>query len=137
MKTRFICSASRTTSGMPGARSRMTVMSRCAEEYSWAALSMTGRQRLRHGIGRRHAREVGELVDELLEPVRFLNDGPAAFIEDAVEVRRALGVLLPKPLGRQLDRRERVLELVGDPAARHPARSRPSSPGSAPSGRQR
>ena len=71
------------------------------------------------GVRRRKPREVRELVDQQLEAVDLAGDGVDAFVEDldVVGIRGgARPEAAPDALRRELDRRERVLDLVGDPA---------------------
>ena len=73
-------------------------------------LADVGRTRGEH----RHAREARELVDEALEPVDFVDDRLGRLEHESLLARRARQPPA-KPLGGELDRRQRILDLVGDP----------------------
>ena len=64
----------------------------------------------------RHARELRELVDHALDVVDLAHDRVGALIEHGRIVGDGLAVFAPQPLGRELDRRQRVLDLVRDAA---------------------
>ena len=67
------------------------------------------------GLKRGHAREAGELVHELLQPFHLLDDGGRRLLEQTLLLRAPVrGQAAAQALGRELDRRERVLDLVGD-----------------------
>ena len=65
-------------------------------------------------VGGGQARELRELVHQVLERVHLLDDGLAALGQDLLEARGRLDVGLADPLGRELDGGERVLDLVGE-----------------------
>ena len=67
-------------------------------------------------LGRRHAREGRELVHQRLQLVDLLDDGARALVEDRAVVAELRAVAPAQALRRELDRRERVLDLVRDPA---------------------
>src|SRR5438309_3336957 len=69
---------------------------------------------------RRHAREGGELVHQRLQLVDLLDDGARALLEHGAVGAEARGVAAAKPLRRELDRRERILDLVRDAARDFP-----------------
>ena len=62
----------------------------------------------------RHAGEARELVHQVLEPVDLVDDRLGALRHQALLARGA-GQAPAQPLGGELDRRQRVLDLVGDP----------------------
>ena len=66
----------------------------------------------------RHAREGGELVDHAADVPDLADDRVGALVEDLAILGDDLAEAAPDALGRKLDRRQRVLDLVGD-AARH------------------
>ena len=66
------------------------------------------------------SRQPGKLrkfVDHMLETRHFVDDQVGGLVEDRLEIRRLLEILLSQPLRGQLDGRQRVLNLV-----RHPPR---------------
>ena len=65
-----------------------------------------------------HAREGGEFVDHALDVVDLPHDRVGALIEDVAVLRDELAIFALEPLGRKLDRGQRILDLMGD-AARH------------------
>ena len=65
-----------------------------------------------HGL--RHAGKARELVDHALDVVDLAHDGVGALLEYGRILGDRLAVFAAQPLGRQLDRGERVLDLVGD-----------------------
>ena len=79
---------------------------------------------LAHGIGDvivgddgfGHAGEARELVDHALDIVDLAHDGFGALLEHGRILGNRLAVFAAQPFRRQLDRRERVLDLVGDAA---------------------
>jgi hypothetical protein len=81
-------------------------------------LSITSCQRAGTRFDRGQPRELRELVDQVLERLDLLHDRPACTRDDPLEVGRRLQVRLADALRRELDRRERVLDLVGQ-LARH------------------
>ena len=65
----------------------------------------------------RHPREAGELVHHPADIVNLTDDGLGALIEDlAVLVADPLAEAALQPFGRELDRGQRILDLVGDAA---------------------
>ena len=66
----------------------------------------------------RHAREGRELVHHAADVADLADDGVGALVEDLAVLVDGPAELALQPLGRQLDRGQRVLDLVGD-AARH------------------
>ena len=64
----------------------------------------------------RHARELRELVDHALDVVDLADDGVGALLEHRRILGDRLAVFAAQPLRRQLDRRERILDLVRDAA---------------------
>ena len=66
----------------------------------------------------RHAREGRELVDHAADVADLADDRVGALVEDLAVVVDRLAELAPEPFGRKLDRRQRILDLVGD-APRH------------------
>src|SRR5256885_36147 len=73
-------------------------------------------QVLRRVRGRGQAREGRELVHQGLQLVDLLDDGARALVEHGALGAEAGGVAAAEPLCRELDRRERVLDLVRDAA---------------------
>src|SRR2546428_18748 len=71
-------------------------------------------QVLRRVRGRGQAREGRELVHQGLQLVDLLDDGARALVEHGALGAEAGGVAAAEPLCRELDRRERVLDLVRD-----------------------
>ncbi len=65
-----------------------------------------------------HASERRELVDHAADVADLADDGVDAFVEDLEIVRELAGIAAAQALGGELDRGQRVLDLVGD-AARH------------------
>src|ERR1700722_2356915 len=80
--------------------------------------------RLAHRIGNvlvghdrlRHAGKARELVDHALDVVDLAHDGIGALVEHRVIGGNQFAVFAAQPLRRQLDRGQRVLDLVGDAA---------------------
>ncbi len=80
--------------------------------------------RLAHAIGEvvarrprlRHAREGGELVDHALDVVDLADDRVGALVEHVLALDDVAAVAALEPLGGKLDRRQRILDLVGDAA---------------------
>jgi hypothetical protein len=69
------------------------------------------------GVGTRgHPREVRELVHQRLQLVHLLDDRPRAVVEHRVVGAELRRVAAAEPLGRELDRRQGVLDLVRDAA---------------------
>ena len=64
----------------------------------------------------RHAGEAGELVDHAADVVDLAHDGVGALLEHGAILDDRLAVFAAQPLRRKLDRRERVLDLMGDAA---------------------
>ena len=64
----------------------------------------------------RHARKARELVDHAPDVVDLANDGVGALLEYGAVLADHFAVFAPQPFGRQLDRRERILDLVRDAA---------------------
>ena len=65
-------------------------------------------------LDRRHAGKIGKLVDQVFQLIHRLDDHLGAFVKDRLIAAEARQVAFPQPLGRKLDRRERILDLVGD-----------------------
>ena len=76
------------------------------------------RQIGRHGARRRHPRELRELVDQALQRFDLADDRVGALVDERLRLRRRAGEMPPQPLGGQLNRRQRILDLVGQ-APRH------------------
>ena len=66
--------------------------------------------------GRRHAREGGEFVHHAADIAHLADDRVGALLEDFGIGGDFLAVFALQPLGRKLDRRQRVLDLVCDAA---------------------
>ena len=89
-----------------------------------------GEQRVqvgRHDARRRHPRELRELVDQLLQRLDLADDGRGALLDQLARRRRRGAEVAAHPLGAQLNRGQRVLDLVREPArhvapGRHPLR---------------
>ena len=64
----------------------------------------------------RHAGEGGEFVDHALDVVDLADDRVGALVEDVLALDDDAAVAALQPLGGKLDRRQRVLDLVGDAA---------------------
>ena len=64
----------------------------------------------------RHAGKARELVDHALDVVDLAHDGVGALLEHGGVFDDHLAVFAAQPFRRQLDRRQRVLDLVGDAA---------------------
>ena len=64
----------------------------------------------------RHAGEARELVDHAPDVVDLAHDRVGALLEHRAVVGDDLAVFAAQPLGRELDRGQRVLDLVGDAA---------------------
>ena len=81
-------------------------------------------QGLAHAIGEivarqpgpRHAGEIGELVDHALDVVDLPDDRVRALVEDVLALDDVAAVAAFQPLGGELDRGQRVLDLVRDAA---------------------
>ena len=92
-------------------------ISRCASRKSTSASSTSAFRSLRRVLGRRHAREGGELVHQVLQLLDLLDDRARALVEHRRRPRCSWCAVAPaQALRRELDRRERVLDLVRDPA---------------------
>src|SRR3990172_920054 len=72
------------------------------------------RERLGNRGRPRQPRELRKLVQKPLESIHLPDDRPAALVEHRIEILCALRKFFPQSLGRELDRRERVLHLMGD-----------------------
>ena len=91
----------------------MSAMADAHEEYGLA-----------HGVGNvfggdhrlGHAGKAGEFVDHALDVVDLAHDRVGALVENGAVLADDVAVFAPQPLGRKLDRGERVLDLVGDAA---------------------
>jgi hypothetical protein len=84
---------------------------------SWRARSPRGACRGRAApLGRGHAGELGEFVDDAAQVVGLADDDVGVLLERLALVADEGAELAPQPLGRELDRGERVLDLVGDAA---------------------
>ncbi len=78
--------------------------------------------RLTHAVGEvvarrprlRHAGERGELVDHALDVVDLADDRVGALVENVLALDDVAAVAALEPLGGKLDRRQRILDLVGD-----------------------
>ena len=77
----------------------------------------------RPALGRRHPGELGELVDDAPQVVGLADDHVGILLERRALVADHRPELAPQPLGRELDRGQRVLHLVRD-APRHVAPGR-------------
>ena len=77
----------------------------------------------RHRPRRRHARELRELVDQPLQRLDLADDRLRALVDERLGGRRRRREMAPQPLGAQLDRRQRILDLVRQPS-RHLAPGR-------------
>ncbi len=66
--------------------------------------------------GLRHARELGEFVDHFADVIDLTNDRFRALIENEPIFRDHLAELAADALGGQLNRRQRILDLVRDAA---------------------
>ena len=64
----------------------------------------------------RHAREGRELIDHAPDIRHLANDGIGALVEDVPVLGDGGAVFAANALGRELDRRQRVLDLVGNAA---------------------
>jgi hypothetical protein len=111
-----ICAPSAQTGGSPRQRLRQTAGDRHAR-------ILVERQHLAHEpvqierrrLGRRQARVVPEVVDHLLQRGHLVDDGLGGALERVrILARQALRELHLQPLCRELDRRERVLDLVSE-----------------------
>ena len=95
-----------------------------APEFDLGEESLIERQRLvqervqvgRHGTRRRHARELRELVHQPLERLDLADDRRRALIDERARRLGRLREMAPEPLGAELNRRQRVLDLVRQPA---------------------
>jgi len=68
-----------------------------------------------YGFG--HARKAGEFVDHAPDIVDLTHDGVGALLEDAGRVLADdFSIFAAQPLGRQLDRRQRILDFMRDAA---------------------
>ena len=72
----------------------------------------------RHRARRGHARELRELVDQPFQRFDLADDRRGALLHQILQRRREVAELAAQPLGRQLNRRQRVLDLVRQ-APRH------------------
>ena len=80
--------------------------------------------RLAHGVGDvfgfdhrfRHARKAREFVDHAPDVVDLAHDRVGALLEDRAVFGDHLTVFAAQPLRRKLDRRQRILDLMRDPA---------------------
>ena len=94
-----------------------------ADEGDLAEQPVVERQRVgqdaiqvgRHRARRRHARELRELVDQRLERFDLADDRRRAFLDQRARGFRRAAEVTAHPLGRELDRRERVLDFVRQP----------------------
>ena len=64
----------------------------------------------------RHARKAREFVDHAPDIVDLAHDGVGALLEDGLVLDDDLAVFAAQPLGRKLDRRQRILDFMGDAA---------------------
>src|SRR3546814_6856274 len=63
---------------------------------------------------RRQPRERGELVDHASEVIHLADDRVGALLKGLGIVRYLRQIAPPQPFGGELDRRQRVLDLMGD-----------------------
>ena len=110
--TRRICSGSRRTARDVGREAPLdrhlgeeTVVER---ERLGDQLVQIGRRRAR----RRHARELRELVDQPLQRFHLADDRRRALVDQRAGPCRRVGEVAPQALGGELDRRQRILDLV-------------------------
>ena len=61
-------------------------------------------------------RELRELVDQALQRFDLADDRARALLDQRPRAGRRIGEVTLEPLGRELDRRQRVLDLVREPA---------------------
>ena len=71
---------------------------------------------LRRERGLRHARERGELVDHRLDVPDLADDRVRQLVEGLAILVNDAAILAANALGRKLDRRQRILDLVGNAA---------------------
>ena len=69
----------------------------------------------RHRARRRHPRELRELVDQPLQRFDLADDRARALVDERAGARRRVGEMAAQPLGGQLNRRQRILDLVRQP----------------------
>ena len=69
----------------------------------------------RHRSRGRHPRELRELVDQTLERFDFPDDRGRALVDEFTGAGRASGEMAAQTLGRELNRRQRVLDFVREP----------------------
>src|SRR5580704_8398927 len=62
-----------------------------------------------------HSRKARELVDHAFDVIDLSHDGVGALLENSVAFGDDVAVFAAQPLCRKLDRRQRILDLVGDP----------------------
>ncbi len=74
-----------------------------------------GVQIRRHRLRRRHAGELRKLIDQRLQSLDLPDDRRRALVDDCPRFRRRVAEMLPDPLRTQLDGRQGVLDLVGQP----------------------
>jgi hypothetical protein len=101
------------TGGSPAASRRSTGVS---PWYSASAAPTASLRSSGCGSALGHAREVGELGDDPAQPIGLLEHGRGRLLEDVAERRVLLAPGLAQVVHRHLDRRQRVLDLVGQPA---------------------
>ena len=108
-------------------RSKRAGIGSCSRSRSMSMSALPTRMqehRLARGVGNilggdhrlRHAGELGELVHHALDVVDLAHDRVGALIEHRRVVGDRLAVFAAQPLGRELDRGQRVLDLMGDAA---------------------
>ena len=99
------------------------LLGKVAPEFDLGEQSLIERQRLvqeRVQVGRyrargRHARELRELVHQPLERLDFADDRRRAFVDERTRRLGRLREMASEPLGAELNRRQRVLDLVRQP----------------------
>ena len=116
MTTRLNWSASSRTAGSVSSKlpHHVDVAEQAVVERQ--GLDQHGVERGRHRPRRRHPRELRELVDQALERLDLADDRRRALADQRGVRRVGVAELALQPLGRQLDRRQRVLDLVRQPA---------------------
>ena len=113
--TRRICSGSRRTELDVG---REAPLDRHLGEEAVVQRERLGDQLMqigRHRARRRHARELRELVDQALQRFDLADDRRRALVDQRAGPGRRVGEVPAQALGGQLDRRQRILDLVREP----------------------
>ena len=112
MTTRRICSRSTRTGGSPAAKRRSIRISRKSAVVERQRLRQRGVQVGGRRARRRHPRELRELVDECLERLDLADDGRRALLDQRARRCGSRAELPAHALGAELNRRQRVLDLV-------------------------